>query len=63
MIEELQRKYKSIGVSEIHILERAMANGCGNDLALLKLSRPAPLSNTVGLAYLANGNLMSDTWN
>jgi len=49
---------QSIGVSEIHIHERAMTNGRGNDIALLKLSRPARLSHTVGLACLPNGNLM-----
>ena len=35
-----------------------MANGRGNDIALLKLSRSARLSHTVGLACLPNGNLM-----
>ena len=35
-----------------------MTNGRGNDIALLKLSRPARLSHTVGLACLPNGNLM-----
>ena len=37
VLDQVQR----IGVSEIHINKRAMTKGFGNDIALIKLSRPA----------------------
>lgn len=46
---------QSISVSEIHINKRAMTKGYGNDIALIKLSRPALLSARVGLACLPSG--------
>lgn len=45
-----------IGVSEIHINNRAITKGYGNDIALIKLSRPALLGNSVGLACLPSGD-------
>lgn len=50
------QQVQSITVSEIHIHERAMTNGFGNDIALIKLSHPALLSDRVGLACLPSGN-------
>ena len=48
---------QSIGLSEIHINNRAMTKGYGNDIALLKLSRPALIGGRVGLACLPSGDL------
>lgn len=39
---------QTIGVSEIHIHSGAMTEGYGNDIALIKLSRPAMLNTRVG---------------
>lgn len=47
---------QQIGLSEIHINDRAMTKGFGNDIALLKLSSPAVLGNRVGLACLPSGD-------
>ena len=46
---------QTINVSEIHINSRAMTEGYGNDIALVKLSRPAMLSARVGLACMPSG--------
>ncbi|XP_078373651.1 chymotrypsin-like elastase family member 3B [Oculina patagonica] len=46
---------QSISVSEIHINKRAMTKGYGDDIALIKLSRPALLNGRVGLACLPSG--------
>ena len=48
---------QSIAVSEIHIHIKAMTKGFGNDIALLKLSRPALLGGRVGLACLPKGDI------
>lgn len=46
---------QTIGVSEIHIHSGAMTEGYGNDIALIKLSRPAMLNTRVGLACMPSG--------
>lgn len=46
---------QSINVSEIHINKLAMTKGYGNDIALIKLSRPAALNARVGLACMPSG--------
>ena len=47
---------QNINVSEIHIHNQAMTEGFGNDIALIKLSRPALLGGIVGLACLPQGD-------
>lgn len=47
---------QNINVSEIHIHNQAMTEGFGNDIALIKLSRPALLGGIVGLACLPKGD-------
>ena len=47
---------QTISVSEIQINRKAMTDGYGNDIALIKLSRPAILNARVGLACMPSGN-------
>lgn len=46
---------QTFSISEIHINRRAMTEGYGNDIALVKLSRPAMLNARVGLACMPSG--------
>lgn len=51
----VSNQVQTISVSEIHIHRRAMTDGYGNDIALVKLSRPALLNTRVGLACMPSG--------